>query len=60
MGVESIIDALDKSQPDDEGCEHCGCTLWPLTLPEPFDITVVRQGNTERTYLTCKNKECPE
>jgi len=50
MTIESIVDANEKAQPDDEGCEYCGCGLYPHTVED--------EDGEERTYLQCTNEDC--
>jgi len=48
---ELIDNSEDKD--DDEGCEFCGCPLYPHT-----EIITNDTMKIEKTYLVCRNMEC--
>jgi hypothetical protein len=54
MTVESIVDANEKAQPEDEGCEYCGCALYPHTEEDDIISTSVFVS----FVLRCENEEC--
>ena len=57
MTIESIVDANEKAQPDDEGCEYCGCGLYPHEI-ETVDEAVSATLNIGSVILYCTNEEC--
>jgi hypothetical protein len=72
MTVESIVDANEKAQPDDEGCEYCGCGLYPHEYTEEEIVEHERieieegilppwgyhRGNVPIIVLWCTNEDC--
>ena len=59
MSIEGLVDSIDKAQPEDEGCEFCGCNLWPKTFEVKVDVPEHAPERTrEQTFLVCKNEWC--
>lgn len=59
MTIESIVDANEKAQPDDEGCEYCSCGLYPHTVEDGDENNpALDEYDNGDMILWCCNEEC--
>jgi hypothetical protein len=52
--LEDLVDD-NEDRKDDQGCEYCGCPLYPHT-----ESIIVKGEEKEITYLRCRNQECSQ
>jgi len=61
MTTENLVDQHERSEPDDEGCEYCGCGLYPHTISEEDadeGFPISSDHNIGDQILWCNNEDC--